>query len=434
MDGYCIHFHSQRGFRLLIRQFTNTPFFRLARDARLIIIGTAVLGVSFFGIQMLLNVLYILRLGYGVEYVGIFNASGAFTYILSSLPAAAVGNRIGLRAAMIVGGAITVVGLVILPLVEYVPASWGYTWPILSQIIVTIGWALISINQVPALMVVTSMQNRTSAYAFNGVARGIGTFAGTIVGGFLPMLFALLMGENVETPGPYRAALFLGAALALVGLVPLILLSPTKAVVHNTQTEAPLPFPFLPVALLVLHVYLSQLGPAACQFFCSAYMDTTLLLSAAAIGLLTGIGQFTTILAPLFAPRLAARHGNGWTMMVASLGTAVSLLPLALIPHWAAAGTGRLGALALAAIWMPAFQVYQMELVDARWRSVTYGIVSMAMGCAYASIGFVGGRVVSHWGYNSLFGIALGMTLLGTALMGAMLRSPRLAQQSESLS
>ena len=85
----------------MLTQFTNLPFFRLARDARLIIISTAVLGISFFGIQMLLNVLYILRLSYSVEYVGIFNASGAFTYILSSLPAAAVGNRLGLRAAMI---------------------------------------------------------------------------------------------------------------------------------------------------------------------------------------------------------------------------------------------------------------------------------------------------------------------------------------------
>ncbi|HRW08980.1 MAG TPA: hypothetical protein P5121_27940, partial [Caldilineaceae bacterium] len=149
----------------MLTQFTNLSFFRLARDARLIIISTAVLGVSFFGIQMLLNVLYILRLGYGVEYVGLFNASGAFTYILSSLPAAAVGNRIGLRPAMILGGVITVAGLAILPAVEYVPIAFYTSWPILSQVVLTVGWALISINQVPALMVVTSVQNRTSAYA-----------------------------------------------------------------------------------------------------------------------------------------------------------------------------------------------------------------------------------------------------------------------------
>ncbi len=406
----------------MISHYTNLPFFRLARDARLIIISTAVLGISFFGIQMLLNVLYILRLGYSVEYVGMFNASGAFTYILSSLPAAAVGNRMGLRAAMILGGAITVLGLAILPMVEYVPASLQTSWPILSQIVITIGWALISINQVPALMVVTTAQNRTSAYALNGVARGVGTFVGTIAGGFLPMIFAFFMQDGVDAPGPYRAALWMGSLLAILGLIPLIRMSPTKPVIRSAHQETAAPFPVWPVGLLVLHVYLSQIGPAACQFFCSAYMDTTLLLSAAAIGLLTGIGQFTTILAPLLTPRLVDRYGNGWTLMATSLGMAISLLPLALIPHWAAAGTGRLGALALAAIWMPALQVYQMELVDQRWRSLTFGIVSMAMGCAYASVGFVGGRVVATWGYGTLFGLGLGMTLLGTALMGGIFR------------
>ncbi|MEZ4866158.1 MAG: MFS transporter [Caldilineaceae bacterium] len=413
----------------MITNFTNVAFFRLARDARLVIISTAVLGISFFGIQMLLNVLYILRLGYSVEYVGFFNASGAFTYILSSLPAAAIGNRLGLRAAMVWGGVITVLGLAILPVVEYVPAALQASLPILSQVVVTIGWALISINQVPALMAVTTVQNRTSAYALNGVARGVGTFAGTLVGGFLPMIFAWIMHDHVDAPGPYRAALWLGSALAILGLIPLVMMRPAEPVTRSTHQETATPFPIWPVALLVLHVYLSQLGPASCQFFCSAYMDTTLLLSAAAIGTLTGIGQFTTILAPLLTPRLVARYGNGWTLMVASLGTAVSLLPLALIPHWSAAGTGRLGALALAAIWMPALQVFQMELVDARWRSLTYGIVSMAMGCAYASVGFIGGRLVATWGYTTLFGLALSMTLLGTLLMWSMLKSPRLQPQ-----
>lgn len=404
----------------------HLSFSGLARDARLIIISTAVLGISFFGIQMLLNVLYILRLGYSVEYVGLFNASGAFTYILSSLPAAAVGNRLGLRMAMVLGGVITVLGLAILPVVEYVPTTLHMSWPIFSQIVITIGWALISINQVPALMAVTTVQNRTSAYALNGVARGVGTFAGTIVGGFLPMLFAQLLRDHVDAPGPYRAALWMGSVLALLGLIPLALIQPAEPVSRNAQAETTTPFPIAPVGLLVLHVYLSQLGPAACQFFCSAYMDTTLLLSAAAIGLLTGIGQFTTILAPLLTPRFAYRYGNGWTLMAASLGTAVSLLPLALIPHWAAAGTGRLGTLALAALWMPALQVFQMELVAPRWRSLTYGIISMAMGCAYASVGFVGGRLVATWGYTTLFGLTLGLTLLGTALMWGMLKSPRL--------
>lgn len=404
----------------------TTTFSHLTRDARLLIISSGVLAVSFFGIQMLLTVLYVLRLGYSVEYIGLFNASGAFTYILSSLPAGAIGSRFGLRPAMIAGGVMTVLGMALLPAVEFVPPGLHNLWPILAQAVVTMGWALISINQVPALMGVTTVQNRNSAYALNGVLRGLGTFVGTVVGGFLPLLFAQVLGTGVETPAPYRAALLTGALLSALGLIPLWLVHPTAPTIRKTQVQADSPFPLWPVALLVLHVFLGQIGAAACQSFCSAYMDTDLALSAAAIGLLTGVGQFTTILVPLLGPRLAMRYGNGWTLMAATLGMALSLLPLALIPHWSAAGVGRLGILALSAVWMPALQVFQMELVDSRWRSLTYGIISMAMGFAYATVSFAGGYLVATWGYATLFLLGGGFSMVGAGLMWGMLRSSRL--------
>ncbi len=400
----------------------TTTFSQLEREAKLLMIAHGLLAISFFGIQMLLSVLYVLRLGYGVEYIGLFNASGSFTYILSSLPAGMVGNRFGLRTAMILGGILTVMGMALLPTTEFVPRAWQQFWPILSQVVVTMGWALISINQVPALMAATTVQSRNSAYSLNSVLRGLGTFAGTIVGGFLPLLFAQLLGASMEGPVPYRAALLTGAGLSVFGLIPLFFfphVAPTVRTAHN-QTDAP--FPVWLIVLLVLHVFLGQMGAAACQSFCSAYMDTKLALSPEAIGLLTSIGQFTTILAPLLTPRLAMRYGNGWTLMTATLGMALSVLPLALFPHWAAAGTGRLGLLALGAIWMPALQVFQMEMVANRWRSLTFGIVSMAMGFAYTTVSFAGGYLVASWGYNTLFLASVGCSMVGAALMWQLMR------------
>lgn len=403
----------------------TTTFSHLSRDAKLLIVAWGILAISFFGIQMLLTVLYVLRLGYSVEYIGIFNASGALTYILSSLPAGALGSRIGLRPAMIIGGIVTILGMAMLPMTEFVPPTWHDSWPILSQVVVTMGWALMSVNQVPALMAVTTVYNRNSAYAFNGVLRGLGTFVGTVVGGFLPLLFAQMLNASIDGPVPYRAALLTGAVLCFFGLIPLWLVRPSETT-QSAQTQGESPFPALPVAMLVLHIFLGQIAPAACQSFCSAYMDRELALSSVAIGLLTGVGQFTTILAPLMTPRLAARYGNGWTLMMGTVGTAVSLLPLALIPHWSAAGAGRLGLLALSAIWMPALQVFQMELVESRWRALTNGIVSMSMGFAYALIGFGGGYLVAAWGYSTLFYLAVGVSLVGAGVMWTMLRTPRL--------
>jgi MFS family permease len=146
-------------------------------------------------------------------------------------------------------------------------------------------------------------------------------------------------------------------------------------------------------------------------------MDTDLRLSPAAIGLLTGAGQFVAILAPLLVPGLALRYSNRWTLIATSVGMAVSLLPLALSTHWLAVGLGRLGMMALDSMWQPALQIFQMETVEHRWRALAYGIFSMMLGLTFASISLAGGYVIATWGYRMLFLLGIVTSLAGAVLM-----------------
>jgi predicted MFS family arabinose efflux permease len=158
-------------------------------------------------------------------------------------------------------------------------------------------------------------------------------------------------------------------------------------------------------------------GWATSRAFYNAYVDTVLHLSASSIGLITGVAQFAAMLAALLTPRLASRRSNGWTLMVTTLGLVVSLLPLALIPHWGAAGLSQLGVLVLSAIWMPAFQVFQMELVEPQWRSLSYGAVSMAMGFSFGLVSLLGGYVIAAGGYRSLFTLGVVLTTASSAVI-----------------
>ncbi|MEZ4659211.1 MAG: hypothetical protein R2911_16740 [Caldilineaceae bacterium] len=69
-------------------------------------------------------------------------------------------------------------------------------------------------------MVVTSAENRNSAYALSSTLRSLGTLIGTLSGG-LPGLFGFLLSQELSDTGPYRWALWLSAVLALLALVPL---------------------------------------------------------------------------------------------------------------------------------------------------------------------------------------------------------------------
>ena len=298
------------------------------KDTRLILISSGIFSVGFFGVQTLLKVLYILRLGYGLEYIGVFTATSALTYMAMSLPSGALGNRFGLKPAMVLGGVLTTAGMVMLPMVEIMPASARDSWPILSQMALTGGWAMFSINMVPALMAATTNRTRDDAYALSGMLRGAGTFFGTMVGGLLPMMFAAVLGQSIDGPAPYRWALLVGAAFGVAGMIPLLRVNVEEAQDVAVETEAHGAFPLALVAVASLHVILINGSFAACQSFCSAYMDTDLNLSTAAIGFLTAVGQFLAILAPVAMPYLGVRRSHAWTLMVVGGLTAVMLVPL----------------------------------------------------------------------------------------------------------
>ena len=406
----------------------RSTFSKFGRDVNLLLTATGILAISFFGIQMLLKILYVLRLGYGPAYLGMFNAAGALGYMAMSLPAGALGTRLGLKRAMFIGVTVSMFGVAMLPFAEFVPLQAQPSWPILSQLILSGGYAMFSINLVPALMATTTEKNRNSAYALSSTLRGLGTFVGTIFGGLLPGIFAVLIGQSVDTPGPYRLALWLGAAFGLVALFPLARIrsvesdedvveidpvsekcvpSAAHGVVDRLRLLQPGRQRNLPVFLQRLYGY--RVDALAARHRPDHRCRSVFRHLCAAVG-----------------PRLAARHGNGWTMMMTTLGSALSLLPLILIATWYGAGLGRFGTLMLGAMWMPALQVYQMELVGRRWRSLAYATISMAMGLSFGVISYAGGYVAAGWGYESLFTMGMVLSAMGAAMMWGILKKPAL--------
>jgi predicted MFS family arabinose efflux permease len=130
-------------------------------------------------------------------------------------------------------------------------------------------------------------------------------------------------------------------------------------------------------------------------------------------------------------PWLARRRSNGWIVLVANLGVALSLLPLALIHHWTAAAASRLLFVIVSAIWLPALQAFQMERIDPEWHSIGYGAVAMAMGSGFGSMSIAGGYIIATAGYRSLFGLGTAISLVAAAIMWAILRHARRASASD---
>ena len=405
--------------------WTSRP--RFHRDVNLLLAVVALLAVSFFGVQTFLKTFYILRLGYGEGFLGVFNAASAVSYMLMSLPSGALGERIGATRTMRLGIITTTLGMAMLPMTESVPPLLRYYWPVFSMMVVAGGYALFSINMVPALMGLTSDENRNSAFAMSGVLRGLGGFIGTPISGYLPGLVAVIIGVGLESPAPYRISLWLSPALTLLALIPLLrIVGNERREKMGEKPSLPGSFPAASVSLLILFVCFSQAAGATCHSFCNAYMDKELQLSTRMIGLIASMGQLASMFAPMLLPVLARRRGNGWTLMTATVGGALSMIPLIFIPQWFAAAFGQLVTMALSALRMPALQVYQMEIVEKRWRSLAYGAVSAAMGLSFGLVSLGGGQMIEKWGYNSLFVFGVTFSFIGAFIMWGMLKRPKL--------
>lgn len=395
-----------------------------SHDAQQLILATGLIALSFFGVFSLLRSLYLLRLGFGPSYVGIYFATGSLTFMAMGVPSGLLGQRLGTRTAMVIGAWITLFGMALMPTMVMLAPRFSHIWPLVSQVVMTIGWSMVNVNTVPALMAVTHERNRSSAYALTSALRGIGTLGGTLLGGALPDTLARLTGRSVDAPEPYGYALLVGAALGLIALPSFISIRGGQRVRQGEASpQARGPFPLLLVATMIAHVFLRHMGWTTCQAFCTPYMDTELHISTAAIGSITGAGQVAAIAVAFLIPSLSRRWHHGWIVAASTAIQAGSVALLSLIPHWGAVAVGLLGVQMSTSLWLPTLQIFQMEQVSEGWRGLAYGAVTMAMGSGFATMSLFGGYTIETRGYPSLFALGMVLSAAGAVVMWAISRS-----------
>jgi MFS family permease len=398
----------------------------ISRDAWLCLVSWTVIGFAYFGIYLVLFNLYLLRLGYGYEFVGLINGAGWFAFAFFSLPAGFLGKRLGLRRMMIAGMGLMTVGFVALPLAEFLPTTRQEGWFLGAWLLVSISAPLFTVNSAPFMMGVTTPKERNHVFSLQGALFSLAGFAGSLIAGFLPNLFSIIIATPSGHPAPFRYSLFLAGASLIIGFFTLISLreeNDDQEPEHESKVAGSTP---LTLFIMMGFIYLLRsTGESAPNVFFNVFLETGLHASTALIGSLVAICRLVAGVAALSMPLFAARWGKerviGWGMLAVTL----SLLPLALIPHWVAAEIGFIGAMALSAIVNAAYIVYGQEIVSPRWQAVMSGVIAMGGGVGGSFILIIGSRIISAYGYVSFFLTAAIMTAAGGLLFLGYFRKPR---------
>lgn len=408
------------------------------RNVRLYLFATSLLGFAIDGgVYSVIFNLYLLRLGFGPEFIGQVNSAGLLVFALSSLPAGAVGAWFGNRRMMVVGLFCMILGGFGAPLAELAPSGWVGGAILGSYMVFYLGLALYFVNSVPFVMDITSVEERNYAFSMQTALLALAAFSGALVGGFLPTLFASVMEMSLQQPAPYRLPLAF-AALLMIPAVWAILRTRLDPALAGDSTPVPASQSvggsmkrgvesgvILTLVLLSVVRFFQVGGIGSAATFFNVYMDTELNVATGQIGVLAAVARLMAVPAALITPALVTRWGAPRTVVGACSLTVISILPLALVSHWGAAGLGYVGVTALSSVRYPAYLVYSMELVPAQWRGTLAGAGEMAGGLSFALIAFVGGYMIEAQGFTALFLTGATLTAVGTLLFYLWFMLPR---------
>ncbi len=410
---------------------------RFSRDVRLYLVAAALVGLAWDGVRAVLLNLYLLRLGYGPESVGLINAVGALAFGLACPPAGLMGTRWGSRNMLIAGTGMLGAGFCLLTLAELLTGAGRTAWLMATSVLAYAGFAIYLVNGLPFLMDATGPEERNHAFSVNVALVPLAAFVGSLLAGALPGGLAGLFRTSLAEPAPYRYPLLLGALL----LVPSVLVLLRTRPVDRQHTQVPASGapvshashpPYGLIILIALIMALRFGGRGTVATFFNVYLDDGLGVPTILIGALAAASQLLSVPAALTAPLWVARWGNPRTIFWGTLGMALCTLPLALMPYWTAAGLGLASSTLFFSVTAGPIRVFSQELVAPRWRASMASAFMMGAGLAFSAMSLLGGYAIATIGYRALFLVATGLSAAGAILFWYRFRVPRgeLARQA----
>ncbi|MFT5196371.1 MAG: MFS family permease [Cellvibrionaceae bacterium] len=393
------------------------------RSIRLFLLASLLLGLGVDGVYAVLFNLFMLRLGYEAEFIGVVNSAGLFAFAFVGLPSGLLGSRWGSRV-MLVGGLVFVLtGAILLPFAEFSPEGWQAGWLIVSYVLLMGGWSAVFVNGSPFMMSSVSDGNRNSLFSIQVAVASLASFAGSLIGGFLPDVISRFSQIPITDPAPYRYPMQVMAFL----MVPAIFLmlgtdEPDKEIAESGRTgeKRPMNLWLLPIALIVAIAFIRLLqvaGLAATATFINVYLDSALQQSTSRIGLLTSFSRLAGVAGALLFPYLTRKYSNITVAIVGSLGAALFILPIAFIPIWWVAGLGFICARFLTGMRYPAFQVYILEMFETRYHALMSGVMALAAGLSFALMALSGGYIITLFSFRNLFLTGSSITIVGSLIL-----------------
>ena len=361
-------------------------------------------------IQSLLYNLYLTRLGFQEDFIGQMAGLAPLASGLLAVPTGIISDRVGRKPFLLATAvimAVTQVGLctvtdrAMLLVLSFVAGTSG---------------AFIWVNHVPFLSENAAPERRAQAIAIWMSIQVITRMVMSLVAGSLPDLMGRLTDTSSAEAEPFRYALYVGSALCLVAMLPLIGLH-AKSRDRGIEQDNPAAFP---LRIFVAFGATSVCRGASMGFsfpFFNVFFQQALGLSTPMIGLIFFLSLVAAVPSTVLAPSIARRLGPIRTVVPTRIIGSFALVLLGFSDNLALGFACFLTAAIVEAITTPTEMTYATQIVPSRYwaRMQSLRVTGFQIPAGLASL--AAGFLIVEYGYWATFALAGALRLVSALIL-----------------
>ncbi|MCC6705638.1 MAG: MFS transporter [Thermomicrobiales bacterium] len=396
----------------------------LPRDLKLFFLFNILANIGFGVFQLVFN-LYLVKLEFREDYIGLFNGIQTVFMALAGLTLGATIARLGIWPSLIGGMLLFFTASYLVALVEQsivllmISAMYGF------------GLCFLFNFSMPFILEFAPANERARAAAITFSGQSLAITLGSLLGGFMPgIVHRLTGGEGDPGVTDYRITLIAGTVIATIGMVPLFLMGDarrsraaqelaraavTESPVERRQTKRDL-------SVFVLVAGVMALGVGTVIPFYNVFLTEEIGVSSRQVGYVFAFGSAAAAIIGLSSPWLSKRAGP----LDAILGLRMVMLPayllLIIAPGYALAIFAHaIRQVAINVNW-PIDSTFMGEILPPRARATAFGWRSGAWNLGSAISALAGGAIIVRWGYSPTFVIMVVFTALSAVIFTVYFR------------
>ncbi|MCL5985397.1 MAG: MFS transporter [Actinobacteria bacterium] len=367
------------------------------KNARILLLNIFLMGTGMSVFSVLFN-LYLLRMGYGEDQIGIYQMSIGASIAMLAIPSGYIIDRFGFKRPMIIASVITVLAVIF-------QASF---YPIIAIVVFTFVYggcvSLLMVADNPFMMENSTRNERAHLFSISFALMMLTGFFGGLLGGYLPGLIAKTTNLNSDDYLSYRYSLYISILFVVASVIPFFFIeekgrgNPSCHRLIDRFRISKIKNKRLFARLLIPNVLIG-FGAGLIVPFINVYLKNQVNASTSAIGLIFSLTSVLTGLMSFGVPILTKKFGKINTVVFTQLFSLPFLIGITLSSFLPIVAFFVLARSVIMNLSTPAMSNFSMESVASDEKGLFSGFSGLAWNGTWAISNIAAGFIMARISY-----------------------------------